>query len=293
MSRRTAAVAGPSMSAVFCAAALLRRLLACSVAHTPNPASTTAAAPSATAAGQPRRPPGVVSPASDWPGLSAAPSSLGALASAPAPVTSMSLSATGRVLSAGRQGTNRDLAECAELPPGRRPGQRAVQAALLGDRRSAGRGDGDLHGDDDARRAGPRVQRGERAIQDPGGRDRLRLLDLLGELCPAELDLGVQRTGRGLLPQRQARGDLSVIQRVEVLYRLLALLEHLVAELRRGGRARARRAVHRPAGPGREPGRQDGKHQGGGDEGCSHLASLAGASLASGAVTPPVADRRY
>ncbi len=60
ISRRTVAVAGPSVSAVFCAAAALRSLLACSVAHTPNPPRTTVAAPSAAAARQARRRPGVV-----------------------------------------------------------------------------------------------------------------------------------------------------------------------------------------------------------------------------------------
>ena len=43
------------------------------------------------------------------------------------------LSATGgALLAARRRRTDRDLAERAELPPGRRPGQRAEQAALLG-----------------------------------------------------------------------------------------------------------------------------------------------------------------
>src|SRR6202011_795320 len=66
-------------------------------------------------------------------------------------------------------------------------------------------------------------------------------------------DLGVQRPGRGGLPQAQAPAQVLVVQRVEVLDLLLALPQHLVAQAGAGHRARVLGVIPGPAEPARAP----------------------------------------
>ena len=85
----------------------------------------------------------------------------------------------------------------------------------------------------------------------------LALRILLLELSPARGNLAVQCPGRGRLPQVEPLIEAAVVQRVEVLHRLLALPQHLVPDLRAGHRARVLGVIPGPAGPAREPGGDD------------------------------------